>query len=163
MKRFMILTLFLLIPSAAPMRAQEPPVDVAGQEAVKLEAELGKYKDTSPEAAEVLVKLVDLYHAGGRVFGLIRTADTFVAAHPGDRRHQAVMLKLIDGLEASSRNKEMVAACRQFLDRYRDALECAEVEIRLADTLERMGSRLPAAEVCRLVWNRQPNTPVGRR
>ncbi|MHC4400809.1 MAG: tetratricopeptide repeat protein [Planctomycetota bacterium] len=163
MKRFMILTLIVPAPFALAAMAQGPPVDAAGQEAVRLEAELGKYKDTSPEAAEVLVKLVDLYHAGGRVFGLIRAAETFVAAHPGDGRHPAVMLKLIDGLEATSRNKEMVAACRQFLDRYRDARECADVEVRLADTLRRMNSRLPAAEACRLVWNRQPNTPLGRR
>ena len=36
-------------------------------------------------------------------------------------RHQAVMLKLIDGLEALSRNKELAATIRQFLARYPQA------------------------------------------
>ena len=163
MKRFTILTLILLASFALTTSAQEPSADEIGQQASKLEAELGKYKDTSPEAAEVLVKLVDLYHADGRVFGLIRAAETFVAAHPADRRHQAVMLKLIDGLQATSRNQEMVATTRQFLARYANAPECASLEIRLADTLARMNDRAAAADACRLVWNRQSNTPIGRQ
>ena len=163
MKRFTILPLILLASFALTVSAQEPPADEVGQQASKLEAELGKYKDTSPEAAEVLVKLVDLYYADGRVFGLIRAAETFVAAHPGDRRHQAVMLKLIDGFQVTSRNQEMVATTRQFLLRYAKAPECGSLEIRLADTLVRMNDRAAAADACRLVWNRQPDTPVGRK
>jgi len=163
MKRFTIPTLILLASFALAASAQQPPADDVGQQASKLEAELGKYRDTSPEAAEVLVKLVDLYYADGRVFGLIRAAETFVAAHPADRRHRAVMLKLIDGLQATSRNQEMVATTRQFLVRYSDAPECASLEMRLADTLIRMNDRAAAADACRLVWNRQPNTSMGRK
>ena len=162
MKRSMILTAIVLA-LFAPAAAQEPSVDEVGEQASKLEAELGKYKDTSPEAAETLVKLVDLYHADGRVFGLIRAAETFTAAAPADPRHRAVMLKLIDGLEATSRNQEMVATGRQFLARYPGAPECAPLEVRLADTLVRMGDYAGAAGACRLVWNRQSNSPTGRR
>src|SRR5262245_33156269 len=79
---------------AAPPAAAAPVVDVIGQQAATLEAELGKFKDTSPEAAEAMVKLVDLYHADGRLFGLVRVAEKFVGAHPTDARHPAVMLKL---------------------------------------------------------------------
>ena len=73
-------------------------LDAVSQEAAKFEADLNKFKDTSPEAGELLVKLTDLYHQHGRVFGLIRAGQRFSATHPGDPRNQAVMLKLIDGL-----------------------------------------------------------------
>ena len=79
-------------------------IDPVSEQAAPLEGELGKYKPTTPEAAEVMVKLIDLYHEHGRVFGLIRVAQTFVATQPNDARHQTVMLKLIDGLQVMSRN-----------------------------------------------------------
>jgi len=63
MKRSTILTVIVLAWFALPAAAQESAVDEVGEQAAKLEAELGKYKDTSPEAAETLVKLVDLYYA----------------------------------------------------------------------------------------------------
>ena len=138
-------------------------VDVVGQQAATLEAELGKFKDTSPEAAEAMVKLVDLYHADGRLFGLVRAAQQFVAAHPTDPRHQAVMLKLIDGQEALSRNKDLSATIRQFLARYPQAAECGPLEVRLAESLLQLDDRLRAAEACRAVWQRQGATEIGRR
>ena len=61
------------------LAAQEPKIDDISQQATKLEAELGKYKDTSPEAADTMAKLAELYHVNGRVFGLIRVANRFVA------------------------------------------------------------------------------------
>src|SRR5687767_14996531 len=127
---------------AAPPAAEAPMVDVVGQQAATLEAELGKFKDTSPEAAEAMVKLVDLYHADGRLFGLVRIAQQFVAAHPADPRHQAVMLKLIDSLEALSRNKDQAATIRQFLARYPQAAECGPLEVRLAESLLQLDDRL---------------------
>ncbi|MDX1947008.1 MAG: tetratricopeptide repeat protein [Pirellulaceae bacterium] len=147
---------------AVPAVAQEP-ADPIGQQAASLEAELGKYKDTSPEAADAMVKLVDLYHQDGRLFGLVRIAQQFVAAHPQDKRHPAVMLKLIDGQEALSRNKELSATIRQFLARYPAAAECGPLEIRLADSLIQLADRPRAAEACRAVWTRQPTTESGRR
>ena len=163
MKRSMILSMIALALFALPAAAaQEPPADDVGAQAAKLEAELGKYKDTSPEAAETLTKLVDLYYADGRVFGLIRAAEKFVAAHPSDRRHQAVMLKLIDGLEATSRNTDLAATVRQFLARYPKAPECIDLQVRLGDTLSRMGELADAADAYRAVWDRQPGSPLGR-
>ena len=65
--------------------AQEPAADdPVGKQAAALEAELGKYKDTTPEAAEAMIKLVDLYHGDGRLFGLVRVAQTFVADRSTD-------------------------------------------------------------------------------
>ncbi|MEE8450928.1 MAG: hypothetical protein V3R99_03405, partial [Thermoguttaceae bacterium] len=168
MKRTIILTVIALGLTASSLPAQqETPDDSLSdqvtQQASKLEGELGKYRDTSSQAAEVLVQLVDLYHTHGRVFGLIRAGEKFAAAHPADQRHQAVMLKLIDGLQATSRGKEMVAASRQFLARYPGAPECAAIEVRLADTLIRLGDRAPAADACRNVWKRQQGNTVGRK
>lgn len=167
-------SLFLLITLAsAPLFAQEKPaaapaevaptVDVIGQQAAVLEAELGKFKDTSPEAAEAMVKLVDLYHGDGRLFGLVRVGQQFVAAHPTDARHKAVMLKLIDGMEGLSRNKDLSAACRQFLVRFPDAAECPEIEIRLANAMNQLDDRFRAADACRTVWKRQGPTNLGRQ
>src|SRR3954470_16617567 len=108
MKRLTSLCAALLLLVSA-VYAQEQPAadDPIGKQAATLEAELGKFKDTTPEAAEAMAKLVDLYHADGRLFGLVRIAQQFAAAHPTDPRHKGVMLKLIDGQEALSRNKEL--------------------------------------------------------
>ena len=91
-------------------------IDPVNQEATRLEGELGKYKDSDAKAADTMVKLVELYHQHGRVFGLIRIGQRFVATHAADPRHADVMLKMINGLEATSRNDDTAAACRQFLD-----------------------------------------------
>jgi TolA-binding protein len=167
----LVLGLFALIatpafaqaPPAAPAAPAEPMVDLVGQQAAVLEAELGKFKDTTPEAAEAMVKLVDLYHQDGRLFGLVRIGQQFVGAHPADPRHKAVMLKLIDGQEALSRNKDVSATIRQFLTRYPDQPECVALEVRLADSLIQQDDRLRAGEACRAVWKRQGASEIGRR
>lgn len=144
--------------------AQEPTKDdPVGTQAAALEAELGKYKDTSPEAAEVMVKLVDLYHSDGRLFGLARVGQQFVAAHPTDPRHKAVMLKLIDGQEALSRNKELGVSIRQFMARYPEAAENPSLEIRLADALAQFDDRRRVVDAYWAVWKRQGANEIGRR
>lgn len=137
------------------------PIDEVSVEASRLEGEVGKYRDTSPEAGEALYELTLLYHKHGRVFGLVRAGQRFVAAHSADRRHSEVMLKLMDGLEALSRYQEFTVIARQFLDRYKSASECADVEERLAYSLEKLGDKLPAAEAYQTRWRRQM-TPAGR-
>ena len=157
------LTLALLFLSTL-LNAQEPvPTDVIGQQAAALEAELGKFKDTTPEAAEAMFKLVELYHKDGRLFGLVRIAQQFVASHPADARHQAMMLRLIDGQESLSRNKELAATIRQFLARYPQAPECPQLEIRLADTQLQLDERVRSADACKAVWLRQGANEIGRR
>ncbi len=147
-------------PANAPVKAaaeDSKQLDAVSQEAAKLEADLNKFKDTSPEAGELLVKLTDLYHLHGRVFGLIRAGQRFSAAHPGDPRNQAVMLKLIDGLEAMSRHKELTVSIRQFIQKYPTAPQNVELEERLAKALDKLGDRAKAAETYRAMWQRQPN------
>ena len=149
---------------STPVVAQ-PPVgddDAITQQASQLEGELGKFKATAPEAAEVMVKLAELYHQHGRVLGLIRATQTFTAVHPADPRHQQMMLKLMDGLEIMSRTKDLVVACRQFLDRYPTAPAAAEIEIRLARTLLESSDREGTAAAHRVVWKRHGANPVGR-
>jgi TolA-binding protein len=144
--------------------AQEPAAeDPVGKQAAALEAELGKFKDTAPEAAEAMAKLVDLYHADGRLFGLVRVGQQFIASHPTDPRHKAIMLKLIDGQEALSRNKELSVSIRQFLTRYPDAAENPALEIRLADALSQFDDRRRVAEAYWAVWKRQGGNETGRR
>ena len=143
--------------------AKKPANDGVTAQASALEAELAKYNDTAPEAADVLVKLTALYHKHGRVFGLLRAGQRFVTAHPSDKRHPAVMLQLIDGLEISSRNKELTALCRQFLTRYPKAPQCPDIEIRLAATLHQLNDRIAAADADTAVFHRQPATLVGQQ
>ncbi|MDP6469303.1 MAG: hypothetical protein QF918_16250, partial [Pirellulaceae bacterium] len=135
--------------------------DAVSQEATRLEAELGKYRDTTPEAGAALYQLTELYHQHARVFGLVRSAQRFVAAQTSDPRHAAVMLKLLDGLESLSRHQQFTVIARQFLTRHPNAPQCADVQERLASTLEQMGEREDAAEVYRDRWQRTPN-PSGR-
>ena len=142
----------------------EQVVDDVSRQAMQLETELSKFQATTPEAADVMVRLADVYHANQRVFGLIRVTQRFVNAHPQDTHHADMMLKLIDGLEAVARNKEVTAACRQFLAHYPAAPQCAEIEVRLADALQQMPNEYDATgDACRAVWVRQPQTDLGKR
>ena len=145
------------------LHAQDDTLDPLSRQASQLEAELGKYNDNTPDAADVMVKLVDLYHGDARVFGLVRISSRFVSTHPTDPRHKDIMLKMIDGLQAMSRNKDMIVACRQFLTRYTQAAECSDVELRLADTLAMEQDKEAAAEAFHAIWNRHKNKPVGKQ
>ncbi len=103
-----------------------------------------------------MVKLVDLYHSDARVFGLVRIGNRFIATHPSDERHPQVMLKTIDALQAMSRNKDLIVACRQFLARYPKAPQCASVQRRLALVLDRGKDKKASAAAFHAVWKRQP-------
>ncbi|MHC4355851.1 MAG: hypothetical protein ACYS0H_24380, partial [Planctomycetota bacterium] len=161
--RFVVSAILACLPLVSFAAAQTAAIDDVSRQATRLEAELGKYKATSSRAGDTMVALVDLYYQNGRVFGLVRVAQKFVAAHPADGRHKDVMLKLIDGLQVTSRNEDFVAACRQFLTRYPSAPQCAAVEVRLARTLHLAKDKVATADAYRAIWRRQPNTETGRR
>ena len=170
------LSLFVLLCPLAlqSTAADETPQDEAGKakaaaaeasesisrDASRLEAELNGFNDAAPEAAEIMFRLTEMYHQHGRLFGLVRIGQRFAANHPTDPRHRDVMLKLIDGLQAATRNKDLVIACRQFLTRYPEAEEVAAIERLLAETLTQMPDRVAAAEAWRAVWNRGRNVEV---
>src|SRR5438876_1059030 len=133
-------SLLLLIASTGLLAfVQEGDVDPITKQATQLESQLSKTRSTTIEAAEVMLKLVDLYHDNGRVFGLVRVGQTFVALHTTHPRHKDAMIKLMDGLRVTGRNKELIATGRQFLVRYPADAASAEVEKLLARLLTRTG------------------------
>jgi TolA-binding protein len=142
-------------PAATPEAAENPRVR-------QLETDLSKMRDTSPEAAAVMVELIDLYHAEGRVFGLIRVGQTFVTAFTSHPKHKDAMLKLADGLLATSRNKELITLIRQFEQRYPNDAAMARLEKILAATLDQVDDRPRAAEAYEAVWKRAGDTVEGR-
>ena len=70
MKRFLLLSFFIL--PFASVAADAPATDAIDQKAKALEAQLTKALDSSPQGAKTMLELVNLYHANGRVFGLVR-------------------------------------------------------------------------------------------
>ena len=71
------------------------------QQLSQLESELGKYKDSSPDAAALMLKLADQYYQHGRALGLVRICQRFTTVQIKHPQHQQMMLKLIDGCRAS--------------------------------------------------------------
>jgi len=155
MQRLFVLTVVGLFTLTASVSGQDAkPLDEVSQKASGLEAQLSKVIDTSPEAADAMVQLVDLYHANGRVFGLIRVGQRFITAQPTHRKHRDVMLKLLDGLVVTSRHKQITGVARQFLARYPKDKQAGEVEKTLAQTLDRQNNKPLAAAAHALVWKR---------
>lgn len=156
---FIVLAAFVYVASPA---AAQVPVN-ADERINRLEAELSKLADSSTEAAGVMLELIDAYHAEGRVFGLVRVGQNFTTAFTQHPQHAAVMLKLLDGLAAVSRNTETAAIARQFLQRYPDDKAAGRVEQVLAATLDQLEDRLRAAEAYDAVWQRHGDDDDGRR
>ncbi len=138
-------------------------IDAIGKQAAGLEAQLAKASSASKDGGEVLLKLVDLYHQNGRPFGLVRSAQMFVGLHTTHARHKDVMLKLIDGLLATGRNKELIATGRQFLQRNPADPACAAIERWLAVLLRRAGDTASTASIQEAHWKRLGAVPEGWR
>ena len=144
--------------------AQDKPAQKEiNQQLSQLESELGKYKDSSPEAAALMLKLGDQYYQHGRALGLVRICQRFTSIQIKHGQHQQMMLKLIDGLQVLSRNKDMIVACRQYLERYGKSPQANSVEVRLADALMQTADREGAAIAAHAVWKRNGNNPVGKK
>lgn len=152
----------------APDKAKKDPapeadLDPASKQAAALEAQLAKTSLASKEGADLLLKLIDLYHENGRPFGLVRAAQSFVGLHSTHARHKEVMLKLLDGLQTTGRNKELIATGRQFLARHPADPACAEIERWLAKLLRRTGDVPGTAAVQEAHWKRLGATTEGQR
>lgn len=138
-------------------------VDAVGKQAANLETQLAKLPASGKEAAELQLKLIDLYHENGRPFGLVRTGQTFVAQHSSHPRHKEAMLKLIDGLRVTGRNKELIATGRQFLSRHPTDPAGADVERWLIRLLRKANDNAATATVLDAHWKRLGNAPDGYR
>jgi TolA-binding protein len=161
--RILAFSAFLLISTGLLAFVQEGgDVDPVTKQATQLESQLTKTRSTTAEAAEVMLKLIDLYHENGRVFGLVRVGQSFVALHTTHPRHKDAMVKLMDGLRVTGRNKELIATARQFLVRYPSDAAGADAEKLLARLLGRSNETAAAAAVNEAVWKRLGATPEGR-
>ena len=136
-------------------------LDDVSKKAQQLEGKLSKVIDSSPDAAPIMIELIDLYHSNGRVFGLIRVGNRFMAAQPTHRNHRDVMLKLLDGLVITSRHKDIIGTARQFIGRYNKDKATNSVMITLAETLERTNKKREAAPIYEQLWHR--NAPNARQ
>ena len=145
-----ILISLLALPLA--LLAAPPAPSAIDQKATALEAQLNKALDTSPEAAKVMLELVDLYYKEGRVFGLVRVGERFTKAQSSHARHREVMVKLIDGLEVMARRDELITISREFLSRYPNTAEAIDVVQRLGDALIQKRKPLEAADAYRALW-----------
>src|SRR5437763_7721270 len=90
--------LLLFVSASLFAVVQDSDVDPITKQATQLETQLSKSRNTTIEAAELMLKLVDLYHENGRLFGLIRVGQSFVSLHTTHPRHKEAMLKVMDGL-----------------------------------------------------------------
>src|SRR4051794_34460565 len=106
-KRMLVLSAILMAGTLSLAFFDDTSLDAVTKQASQLEAQLSKSRSTSPEAAEVMLKLIDLYHDSGRVFGLIRVGQSFVSLHTSHPKHKEAMHKLLDGLQVTARNKEL--------------------------------------------------------
>jgi len=152
-------------PKDAPKAPAVPEgeIDAVGKQAAALESQLAKTASSTKEGAELQLKLIDLYHEHGRPFGLVRTATAFIGLHSTHPRHKDAMLKLIDGLLVTGRNKELIATSRQFLQRNPADPACANVERWLAVLLRRAGDSAGVASVQEAHWKRLGAVPEGWR
>ena len=162
MKIRILFSLFIM-PLALCAAPKPSEVD---QKATALEAQLNKALDSSPEAAKVMLELVDLYYKEGRVFGLVRVGERFTKAQSSHDRHREVMVKLIDGLEVMARRDELITISREFLSRYPGSAEAIDVVQRLGDALIQKRKPLEAADAYRALWLHRPvaaNRIAGQR
>tara|TARA_Y100001934_G_scaffold82133_2_gene101859 strand:+ start:1126 stop:8880 length:7755 start_codon:yes stop_codon:yes gene_type:complete len=147
----------------AALEAEQARLAEVNQQLSQLESELGKYKDSAPEAANLMLQLADQYYQHGRALGLVRITQRFTQVQINHPKHREMMLKLIDAQQVLSRNNELVVACRQYLERYGASGEAAAIEIRLADALEQTTDREAAARAAEVVWKRHGNSVIGKR
>lgn len=159
------LALAAMILSGTAFAADPAPtpndVDVVTRQAAALEAKLARESSTSAAGAEVMLQLIDLYHANARPFGLVQVAQSFVTLHSGHPRHKEVMLKLMDGLTVVGRNKELIAVGRQFLARNPSDPAAAEIEEWLARLVRKANDNAGAAAIEEAHWRRLGTTPEG--
>jgi TolA-binding protein len=171
--RLVVIVISLALVADSPILLHAQPTDAAAEASVEadkinqqlsqMESELGKFKDSTPEAAVLMLQLAEQYYQHGRTLGLVRICQRFTQIHINHPQHPAMMLQLMDGQQVLSRNNDLIVSARQFLQRYPKSPKAAETEIRLADALHQTPDREAAAHAAEIVWQRYGNTPVGKK
>ncbi len=110
-----------------------------------LEARLKDHVADSPEAAELMLQLLDAREAGENVFGVIRTAGDFVRAQSGHPRRAEVMVRLMEGYAAGARHGEVVATGKQFFELFPDDRFAPRAHRAMAEAYEELGRPHDAA------------------
>ncbi len=139
-------------PAPAPPKPAAP-VDPE-KRAADLEAKLRQTLESSDAGARIMLELIDIYYAEGQLFGLVRTARTFVNSQASHAKHEETMWRLMEGLMAASRNNEIKSTGLQFLERYPNSRRVAEVHHALARVFERENKRREAADHYRGAWEK---------
>ena len=119
-----------------------------------LEAKLSQTVDTTPEGAAALLALIDLHRAQALIPGLTRHAKRFTDAHVSHARHAEVLAMLVQGLRISSRHAELIAASRQFLERYPNDARQLEISQSLQESLALTNRKREAADAAYAAWQR---------
>ena len=142
----------LTIVTSLPALAQ-PKADAADPSQA-LEARLNQVLHASDEGGRILKQLIEFYHKEGRVFGLVRSGQSFIKSHPDHPEHAELMLQLLDGVRAASMMDDIISTARQFSERHPKHPKANEVRWILARTLAHEGRKqAEAASVYAKLWN----------
>tara|TARA_R110002096_G_scaffold169222_4_gene340764 strand:- start:537 stop:7919 length:7383 start_codon:yes stop_codon:yes gene_type:complete len=153
MKTLLLRTLGV-IALAAGLTAQLYAQTEAEKRAADLEAKLRQTLESSDAGARIMLELIDTYYAEGQLFGLVRTARTFVNTQASHPKHEETMWRLMEGLMAASRNNEIKSTGLQFLERYPNSKRVAEVHLALGEVFDAENKRREAADHYRGAWEK---------
>ncbi|MGB1129643.1 MAG: discoidin domain-containing protein, partial [Haloferula sp.] len=111
-----------------------------------LEAKLKEHLADSPEAAELMLTLLQEREASEDVFGVIKTAGDFVRAQSAHPRRAEVMVRLIEGYAAGARHGEVVATGTQFFEIFPKSELAVRAHRAMAEAHEELGQWHQAAK-----------------
>lgn len=111
-----------------------------------LEAKLRDHLADSPEAAELMLALLQEREATEDVFGVIKTAGDFVRAQSKHPKRAEVMVRLIEGYAAGARHGEVIATGKQFLEIFPDNALAIRTHHAMAEAYEKLGRWQDAAK-----------------
>ena len=152
MSRTLVVFIFLL----GLLHAQDDP-------SIGLEARLKETADSSPQAAELMLKLISLYSEDERVFGSIRTAGKFSRAQTAHPQRPEVMITLLQGYAITSRHDDLIALGRQFIEKYPDHALAATARDHLATSLDRTSRTAQAGRILAEGWQKSGSPAEGVR
>jgi tetratricopeptide (TPR) repeat protein len=110
-----------------------------------LEARLKDHLAASPEAAELMLELLQQREAAEDVFGVIKTAGDFVRAQTKHPKRAEVMVRLIEGYTAGARHAEVITTGKQFFELFPDSPLATRAHQSMADACEKLGRWQDAA------------------